>query len=329
MFKRLMESVLRGLTYEDCLVCLDDIIVIGCNFQEWLDSQWKVFQRLREAHLKLNPEKCQLFQKEVRYLGHIVLPSGVTTDPEKLEAIKSWSRPNDRHQLRSFLGLCTYYRRFISGFADLAKLLTRLTEGKRTFEWSTETETAFQALKEALCTAPVLGYLRPGEKFIIDTDASNVGIGGVLSQVQDGSEWVIVYFSKTLSKAERNYCVTHRELLPIVKTLEHGQEFHLRTDHSTLTRLLSFRNLEGQTARWVQRLQEYNFTSEHRQGIRCTNADTLSRCPCPKGCSHCQKMEQRADDQRVRIVVTTPADGWDQQALRREQLADINLEPLI
>ena len=195
-------------------------------------------------------------------------------------------------------------------------------------------QNAFQALKEALCTAPVLGYPRPGEKFIVDTDASNVGIGGVLSQVQDGSERVIAYFSKTLSKAERNYCVTRRELLAVVKTLEHfhkylyGQEFHLRTDHSALTWLLSFRNLEGQTARWVQRLQEYNFTSDHRQGIRHTNAETLSRRPCPEGCSHCQKLELRSGEPRVRMVVTAPADGWDQQALRTEQLAD-DLGPLI
>jgi hypothetical protein len=198
-----MESVLRGLTYEACLVYLDDVIVIGRTFQEQLDNLRRVFQRLREAHLKLNPEKCQPFRKEVRYLGHIVSPSGITTDPEKMEAVKSWPRPNDKHQLRSFLGLCTYYRRFIYGFADIAKPLTRLTEEKRTFECSTEAETAFLALKKALCAAPVLGYPRPGE-FIIDTDASNIEIGGVLSQVQDGSERVVAYFSKTLSKAERN-----------------------------------------------------------------------------------------------------------------------------
>jgi len=147
----------------------------------------------------------------VRYLGHTVSSSGVTTDPEKLEAIKSWPRPNDKQQLRSFLGLCTYYRRFNSGFADIAKPLSKLTEEKGTFEWATEAETAFQALKDALCTAPVLGYPRPGEKFIVDTDASNVGIGDVLSQVQEGGERVVAYFSKTLSKAERNYCVTRRE----------------------------------------------------------------------------------------------------------------------
>ena len=103
----------------------------------------------------------------------------------------------------------------------------------------------------------------------------------------------------------------------------------MRTDHSALTWLLSFRNLEGQTARWVQRLQEHNFTSEQRQGIRRTNADALSRRPCPEGCSHCQKVELRSGEPRARMVVTAPADGWDQQALRTEQLAENDLGPLI
>jgi hypothetical protein len=186
----------------------------------------------------------------------------VTTDPEKLEAVRCWPQPTDEHQLRSFLGLCTYYRRFISRFAEIAKPLTQLTVGKRPFHWSPEAETAYHSLKNALCTIPVLGYPQTGEKFIVDTEASNVGIGGVLFQVRDGQERVIVYFSKTLSKAVRVYCVTRRELLTVVKTLKHfhkylyGQQFHLRTDHSVLTWLLSFKNLEVQRARWIQRLQE-------------------------------------------------------------------------
>jgi transposase-like protein len=183
-----------------------------------------------------------------------------------------------------------------------------------------------------LCSAPVLGYRQAGIKFVIDTDASNVGIGGVLSQVQDGQERVVAFFSKTLSKAERNYCVTRRELLAVVKTLEHfhkylyEQEFHLRTDHSALTRLLSFKYLEGQTARWVQRLQKYNFTSKHRQGIRHTNADALSRRPCPKECLHCEKIELRENIPKVRIVAAAAADSWDRQALRREQLGIATLD---
>jgi hypothetical protein len=196
-----------------------------------------------------------------------------------LVLVREWPTPRNKHEVWSFLGLCTYYRRFISGFADIAKPLTRLAEEKRAFQWTPEVETAFQTLKETLCTAPILAYPQPGGKFIVDTDASNVGIGGVLSQVH---ERVISYYSKTFSKAEKNYCVTRRELLAIVKSLEHfhkylyGQKFHLRTDHSALTWLMSFKNLEGQNARWIQRLQEYNFNSEHRQGRKHNNADALS-----------------------------------------------------
>ncbi|XP_023721191.1 uncharacterized protein LOC111871977 [Cryptotermes secundus] len=167
----------------------------------------------------------------------------------------------------------------------------------------------------------------PGEKFIVDTDASNVGIG-VLSQVQDGQERVTAYFSKTLNKVERNYCVSRPELLAIVRTLEHfhkylyGQQFNLRTDHSAFTWLMSFKNLEGQTARWIQRLQEYNFTSEHRQGWRRNNADALSRRVCKEQFAHCDKFETRADVKQIRAIGTLPAAGWDPVTLRDEQLKD-------
>jgi hypothetical protein len=185
-----------------------------------------------------------------------------------------------------------YYWRFISRFAEIAKPLTQLTEGKRPFHWSPEAEAAFHSLKNALCATPALGYPQSGEKFIVETDASNVGIGGV-----------IAYFSKILSKVEKNYCFTRYELLAIVKTLEHfhkylyGQQFHLRTDHSAL-----------QTARWVQRLQEYNFTSEHRQGRKHNNAYALSIRPYPEECCHCQRVEQRGEGLRVRVITTAAVD---------------------
>jgi len=141
-FERLMDYVLRSLIYDACQVYLDDVIVIGRTFQEQLLNLRKVFQRLREAHLKVNPAKCQLFRKEVRNLGHIVSPSGVTTDTDKLEAVKRWPKPKDKHQLRSFFWGCTYYRRFVSGFEGIAKPLTSLTGEKWSFEWSTEAEKA-------------------------------------------------------------------------------------------------------------------------------------------------------------------------------------------
>jgi hypothetical protein len=200
-----------------------------------------MFERLREARLNLNPGKCQLLQKEVKYLEHIVLPEGISTDSEKLKAVREWPTPKNKHEIRSFLGLCTYYRRFISGFANIAKPLTRLTEEKQAFQWAPEVEAAFQTLKGAFCAATIPVYPQPRERFIVDTGANNIRIGGVLSQIQDGQERVIAYYSKTLNKAERNYCFTRRELLAMVRTLEHfhkylyGQQFHLRTDHSALT----------------------------------------------------------------------------------------------
>jgi hypothetical protein len=138
--------------------------------------------------LQRNSEKCHLLQKEVRYLGHIVSPEGISTDPEKLKAIREWPTPKNKHETRSFLGRCTYYRRFIPGFSTIAKPMTKLTEQKQSFQWTSEVEAAFQKLKQALCTAPILPYPQPGQRFIVGTEASNVGIGGVLSRVQDGQE---------------------------------------------------------------------------------------------------------------------------------------------
>jgi hypothetical protein len=182
-YVRLMETVLRGLTYDSCLVYLDDVIVIGRTFEEHLLKLRKVFQRFREACLKLHPEKCQLLQKEIRYLGHIVSPEGISTDPEKLKAVREWPTPKNKHEIRRFLGLCTYYRRFIPEFANIAKPPTKLTALKQPLQWTSEVEAAFKTLKGALCTAAILASPQPGERFIMDTDASNVGIGGVLSQV--------------------------------------------------------------------------------------------------------------------------------------------------
>jgi hypothetical protein len=143
-FERLMEFVLRGLTWKPCLVYLDDVMVVGSTFDEHLKNLEEIFGRLRSAHLQLNVKKCNLFQQEVKFLGHVVSPAGIQTDPDKLEAVREWPRPKDKHELRSFLGLCTYYRRFVKGFADIAKPLHKLTEDKTPFIWDKESESAFR-----------------------------------------------------------------------------------------------------------------------------------------------------------------------------------------
>jgi hypothetical protein len=166
-FERRMETVLRGLPYDSCHVYLEDVIVTGRTFQVHLLNLRKLF---REGHLKLNPRKCKYLQKEVRYLGHTVSSERIITDFEKLKAALELSTPKNKHEIRSFLGLCTSYIRFISGFSDISKPLTRLIEQKQSFQWTPQAEAAFQALKGTLCTGPILAYPKPGERFIVDTD---------------------------------------------------------------------------------------------------------------------------------------------------------------
>ncbi|KAG5886026.1 hypothetical protein JTB14_023667 [Gonioctena quinquepunctata] len=177
-------------------------------------------------------------------------------------------------------------------------------------------------LKGALINAPILSYPLPKGKFILDTDASNVGLGAVLSQIQEGQERVIGYFSKTLSKPKRNYCVTRRELLAVVKGVEHfykyvyGRRFLLRTDHAALKWLLQFKNPEGQVARWIERLQEFDFEIEHRAGTSHKNADALSRRPCPDDCSHCR----RAEEKEATLCRTAAMDdNWNDSKIQKDQ----------
>ncbi|GFU60160.1 retrovirus-related Pol polyprotein from transposon 412 [Trichonephila clavipes] len=336
-FERLMETMLKGLTFEACLIYLDDVIIGGRTFEEHLQNIRKVLSKLSDANLKLNPSKCKFFQKEVNYLGHIISAEGVRTDPEKVSAVKNWKRPENLRELRSFLGLCTYYRKFVKGFSNIARPLHKLTESKQKFQWTKECEDSFLQLKEALTSSPILIYPQPDKPFILDTDASNESVGAVLSQEIDGQERVVAYWSKCLSKPERNYCVTRKELLAIVKAIEHfhhylyGKIFLLRTDHASLTWLMNFRNTEGQVARWIQRLNEYYFDIRHRKGSSHGNADALSRRPCPENCRHCSRVETKYD-YAIRQITTstaTPPDPWSDEKVREDQMADPDIKPLI
>ena len=284
-FQRLMDLVLAGVQWTQCLVYLDDVIIIGRDFEEHLYNLSTVLQKLREAGLRLKPSKCSFCRASVSYLGHVVSRGGVSTDPEKTAKVTKWPTPTSVQEVQQFLGLASYYRRFVRNFAEIAKPLHRLTERGRKFFWTLECETAFATLKNRLSSAPILSFPDFSKPFLLDTDASQEGIGAVLSQISDGNEQVIAYASRTLSKAERKYSVTRKELLAVVTFTNHfrpyllGRNFALRTDHSSLTWLHNFKEPEGQLARWIEKLQEYNFTILHRQGRQHQNADALSRRP--------------------------------------------------
>ena len=296
-FERLMEKVLRSLQWELCLVYLDDIILVGETFERALDNLETVFERLRAAGLKLKPKKCTLMKKKVAFLGHVVDGEGIHCDPTKIEAVRDWGTPSTVSEIRSFLGLASYYRRFVPKFSTVASPLTDLIKKDQKFEWTERCEEAFQLLKKKLIEAPVLVYPSRDDQdlFILDTDASNTGIGAVLSQVQDAQEKVISYASKTLSPSQRRYCVTYRELLAVVvfaKQFRHyllGRKFKIRTDHASLRWLSKFKDAEGMVGRWITYLSTFDFELEHRRGSMHGNADALSRKPPRKFLLACRQ----------------------------------------
>jgi predicted aspartyl protease/transposase InsO family protein len=285
VFQRLMDLVLCGLTYESCLVFLDDIIVFSRDFQTHTERLREVFNRLRGANLKLHPSKCFLFQKRVAFLGHVLSAAGIEVQSDKVACVRDWPRPTNLTELRAFLGTCSYYRRFIVGFADLAAPLHVLQRKHVPFEWTSKQEEAFNRLKEKLISAPVLGMPMDDGLFYLDSDASEFALGAVLSQIQNGSEVVIAYASRVLSKAERNYDVTKKELLGAVNGLKSfkqylmGRHFVLRTDHAALQWLRRTPEPMAQLARWLTFIELFDFDIQHRAGTRHGNADGLSRIP--------------------------------------------------
>lgn len=323
-FERLMETVLRGLNGRTCFIYLDDIIVVGKSVEQLLSNLGDIFQRLREANLRLNVKKCELVKSRVKFLGHIVSEEGIATDPDKTLAVSEWPIPGDKGEVKSFLGLCSYYKRFVRNFASVASPLFQLTEAKREFKWTPQCQESFSNLKNLLCSAPILAYPQPDQQFIVDTDACNFGLGGVLSQKIGDEEYVIAYHSRTLTKSERNYCVTRKELLAVIDTFKkfhsylYGRRFVLRSDHSSLRWLLNFKNPEGQMARWLEKLQMYDFESQHRSGKLHGNADALSRRPCKLACDHCVRTE-RKEGIKVRL---TRIDGVASNITEYDQRGD-------
>jgi len=327
-FERLMETVLRGMQWERAVLYLDDIIVFSEDVKGHLERLEEIFQRLKAANLMLKPSKCHFFKQQVEFLGHIVSQEGVSTDPQKVKAVSEWPIPRRVRDVRAFLGLTGYYRRFIQNYGEIAKPLHQLTEKNTAFVWSDERQQAFEQLKTALTTAPILGYPSTDveDVFVLDTDASNCHIGAVLSQRQGGDEKVIAYGSKVLSKSERNYCVTRRELLAVVhfiKQYRHyllGRNFELRTDHGALTWLFKFKEPDGQVARWLEMLSEYDFKISHRAGKTHGNGDGLSRRPCPDDCPTCKKGEIGVETVSIKRILKQPT-GKGRTARRRDALA--------
>ena len=284
-FQRAIEIVLSGLTYETCLCYFDDIIIPSSNLQEHCEHLSAVLTRFQQHNLRVKASKCSFGASQVLFLGHVVSAKGVHTDPKKTEAVSQLCEPKNVEQVRSFLGLAGYYRRFIPKFATLSAPLVALTKKHAKFVWNDIHVEAFSCLQRLLCEAPVLAYPDFHQPFVLQTDASDLGLGAVLSQVDPfGHDHVISYASRSLSDREKKFSATEKEILAIIFAIDHfrayllGAKFTLVTDHSALRWLHSI-EAKGRLGRWVMELQEYDFEVRHRPGADNGNADALSRLP--------------------------------------------------
>jgi len=288
--QRLMELILSGLQWQICLIYLDDVIVFGSTFNEHIERLELVLQRISDAGLKLKPEKCKIFKPEVTFLGHVVSANGIQPNPDNISKILSWPVPKTVSEVRQILGMGSYYRRFIKDFSLMVKPLTELTKKANAFIWSKYCQEAFENLKQAFISPEIMGYPTDQGDFILDTDACDSAIGAVLSQIQDGRPRVIAYGSRTLNKAERNYCTTDKELLAVRYFIEYyrqyllGRPFTVRTDHQALIWLFSLKEPKGRIARWIEILSAFEFMVEYRPGPKHCNADVMSRCKNPHQC---------------------------------------------
>lgn len=282
-FQRLRNSILTGLQGIECFLYLDDIVVYASSLDEHTIKLSKIFQRLRQNNLKLQPDKCEFLKREVAYLGHVISEDGVRPNPIKIEAIKNFPRPQNQKSIKSFLGLVGYYRKFIKNFAQLAKPMTLLLKKDISFEWKTEQKQSYNKFKDILITEPLLQYPDFNKEFILTTDASNVAIGSVLSQGIIGQDLPIAYASRTLNNSEQNYSTTEKELLSIVWSIKHfrpylyGRKFKIVTDHRPLTWLFNCKDPGSKLVRWRLKLSEYEYEIVYKPGKMNSNTDALSR----------------------------------------------------
>ena len=317
-FQRLMQQCLSGQITDSLLVYLDDIIVYSPDFTTHVKHLEEVFERLWKNGLKLRPDKCRLFHRQVKFLGHIVDQKGVRPDPDKVSAVVDWPPPTTAKELKAFLGLAGYYRRFVPGFAKIARPLNTLLVGipndkrlgSHLLTWSEEAQTAFDSLKDTLTKAPILAYADYSKPFVLYTDASHHGLGAVLAQVQEGKERVVAYASRSLHPTERNdanYSSFKLELLALkwaitekFKDYLTGTKFVVFTDNNPVAHLQSAR-LGAVEQRWVAQLASFDFEVKYRAGRENVNADVLSRFPTnrtpPEQTGHSDVMTSAAVEQ--------------------------------
>lgn len=285
-FMRVMNDALRPFLDRFVLCYLDDLLIFSDSEEEHLEHLRQVFEVLRQQKLFASPKKCEFGRTHIDFLGHSLSPEGIRPDDTKINIIKNWPKPTTCHDLRSFLGLANYYRVFIRHFAEKAGPLNTLLKQKSTCKWGPEEQIAFDTLKQALASKPIIQAPSPTAPFTVHTDASKVAIGAALMQTNDqGHEYVVAYESRKLKEAETRYAAHEREQLAVVHALRvwrhhlKGRKFTLITDSSSVKSLPTQPTLTDRQARWAEKLAEYDFDIQHRAGPKNVVPDALSRYP--------------------------------------------------
>lgn len=287
VFQSLVNDVLRDMINQFVFVFLDDILIFSRTLSEHSSHVRRVLQRLLENQLFVKAEKCEFHRNTMGFLGYVVSAGTLKMDCTKIRAVVEWPTPSSRRELQRFLGFANFYRRFIRSYSSLAAPLTALTSSKVKFNWSPAAENAFQVLKRRFTSAPVLVHPDPARQFIVEVDASDVGVGAVLSQrsAKDNKVHPCAFFSHRLTPTEQNYSIGDRELLAVKLALEEwrhwlegaSEPFLVWTDHRNLEYLRSAKRLNPRQARWSLFFARFDFTLSYRPGHKNVKPDALSR----------------------------------------------------
>ena len=285
-FQRFVNTIFHDMVDRCVVVYLDDILVYSTSHDEHVRHVQEVLARLHSNSLHANATKCVFHQQEVEYLGYIVQPNGLSMNPEKVASVLAWPTPTNVKGVQSFLGFANFYRRFIRGYSIIATPLTALTKKTMDFRWSDEAQTAFDTLKNAFSSAPILAHFRAEFPTMLETDASDYAIGCILSQHHPDGVWhPIGFYSRKFSTSELNYPIHDKELGAIISALEHWRplvlsltsQLRVYTDHHSLEYFMSTKVLTRRQARWAERMADYDFMVYYRPGKLSSKPDTLSR----------------------------------------------------
>ena len=314
-FQRFIQDTFKGILHKFVSVYIDDIIVFSKSFDEHFCHLKEVFKRLDERDLRLHPEKCKFLCDELKFLGFIVGREGIKPDPDRTKAINQFPMPTKIKDIRSFIGMANYYRKYIKNFALIAKPLTSLLRKDHKWDWNENCQNSFDTIKSILTNPPLLAHFKQGDPLILYTDASGYGIGAILSQVQEDKERILQFASCTLNKHQENYSVTEKECLGIVWAINKfrhyliGVDFTVKTDHCGLCWLMSVKDPSGKLARWSLRLQEFRFKIQYKNGKSHGNVDFLSRYPLNGDSQNCDDIPMYLSEE-IDIKSEQEKDSW-------------------